>query len=336
LNKFCEGFPKDGIAAEGWSGSFFLVTETKTSMSRMDPTAEEADYFDKGRPGVSRPPAVQSAFHCPRYFPQGRSVYTVISPRAHGLAVGVNLSPDLYCNFNCVYCEVVGHKSNCPSPCDIEATATQLESVLATAYDGSLARLPCYQSVPAELLHLREVSLSGDGEPTWCPNFCETVAAVVRIRAIGKYPFFKIVLVTNGTGLQRPDVREGVRLLTSQDEIWIKLDAGTQEWLEHINRTNLQLEDIVANIIKVGRERPVVIQSLFPLFDNAPPPRPEVDAYISRLQELKDCHVQISLVQIYSAHRPTAHADCGHLPLRILSQIAREVREKTGLRAEVF
>ena len=50
----------------------------------------------------------------------------------------------------------------------------------------------------------------------------------------------------------------------------------------------------------------------------------------------KDAGVQIQLVQIYSATRPTPHSDCGHLPLKTLSRIARRVREVTGLKAEVF
>jgi len=31
-----------------------------------------------------------------------------------------------------------------------------------------------------------------------------------------------------------------------------------------------------------------------------------------------------------------SHAECGHLPLKILSQIAQTVRQTTGLKAEVF
>jgi hypothetical protein len=57
---------------------------------------------------------------------------------------------------------------------------------------------------------------------------------------------------------------------------------------------------------------------------------------VVRLRELKEANAQISLVQIYSAHRPAMQADCGHLPLKILSRIAQRVREATGLRAEVF
>ena len=55
-----------------------------------------------------------------------------------------------------------------------------------------------------------------------------------------------------------------------------------------------------------------------------------------RLKELKAGGAQISLVQIYSAARPGVHAEWGHLPLRVLSQIAQTVRQTAGLRAEVF
>lgn len=276
------------------------------------------------------------AFGYPRYFHGQRKVYTVISPRARGLAIGVNLNPDRYCNFDCVYCEVTGDKPPTPSLCDVEGTALELENILTMAHDGGLMALPCYQAVPRDLMTLREVTLSGDGEPTQCPNFAEVVAAVVRIRAIGKFPFFKIVLLTNASGLHLPQVQSGLKFLTSQDEIWAKLDAGNQEWMDRINRPGLKLEDILNNILLVGKERSIVIQSLFPLFQNAPPPPREIEAYIQRLRELTEKGARIQLVQIYSAHRPTAHLECGHLPLRTLSQIARQVREGTGLRVEVF
>jgi len=277
-----------------------------------------------------------AAFHYPRHFPQGRSVYTVISPRARGLSIGVNLNPDRYCNFDCAYCEVAGPKAAQPAPCDVEHTSQELEAVLALAHDNLLARMPAYAQVPADLLKLREVALSGDGEPTACPNFSEVVASVIRIRAVGRFPFYKVVLITNASGLLEPEVQNGLSLLTRRDEIWAKLDAGTQAWLEYVNHTSIRLETILQNILSVARGRPVVIQSLFPLIQNAPPPPAEIEAYVNRLRDLRDAGAQISEVQVYSAHRPTPHAHCGHLPLRLLSLIARKVRDQTGLAAEVY
>jgi hypothetical protein len=41
-------------------------------------------------------------------------------------------------------------------------------------------------------------------------------------------------------------------------------------------------------------------------------------------------------VQIYSAARPGSQSDWGHLPLRVLSQIAQTVRQLAGVKTEVF
>src|ERR1041385_9455166 len=59
--------------------------------------------------GTAHPaPPCGTAFGCPRDFLDNRFVYTVISARARGLSVGVNMNPDKHCNFDCVYCEEIG------------------------------------------------------------------------------------------------------------------------------------------------------------------------------------------------------------------------------------
>ena len=202
--------------------------------------------------------------------------------------------------------------------------------------DGRLGELPLYRQVPAELLKLRHVALSGDGEPTLCPRFAEAVQAVIHVRAVGQSPFFKIVLITNASGLGLPEIQDGLQFLTSLDEIWAKLDAGTQAYMDKVNKAQLPLENILANILAIARRRPIIIQSLFPSLKGQPPPEEEIEQYVQRLKELKEAGAQISLVQIYSATRPTPHSECGHLPLRTLSRIAQSVRQTARLPAEVF
>jgi len=263
-------------------------------------------------------------------------VYCVISQRARGLSIGVNMNPDGNCNFDCVYCEVDRRKSKGAPKVDVARMRSELDQVLCLALTGRLREAPAFHAMPGELLELKEVALSGDGEPTLCPNFREVIEGVAHVRAAGKWPFFKIVLITNATGLHLPQVRAGIEMLTSYDEIWAKLDAGTQLGMDLINRAEVRIETVLENILKLGRKRPVVIQSLFPLLRGAGPAVEEIDAYIERLQELRDAGARIEYVQVYSAHRPAVHPDCGHLPLRSLSAIAKRVREETGLRAEVF
>jgi len=263
-------------------------------------------------------------------------VYQIISQRGGGLSIGVNMNPDGHCNFDCVYCEVDRHHCRGESVVDVARLREELDHALDLAFTGRMRELPAFRSAPADLMQLKEVALSGDGEPTLCPNFREVVECVVHARAAHKWPFFKIVLITNATGLHLPQVRSGMELLISSDEIWAKLDAGTQRGMDLINRTDVRIESVMENLISLGRERPIIIQSLFPLLRGQGPAMEEVDAWIQRLRELRDAGAKIDHIQVYSAHRPATHSDCGHLPLKSLSSIARRVREETGLKAEVF
>jgi len=278
----------------------------------------------------------ETAFDRPRDFLNNRFVYAVISPRAHGLSLGVNINPDKHCNFDCVYCEVDRREPPREMKLDVDAMGEELRRTLVFVHQGKLRERPFYQSLPDELLELRHVALSGDGEPTLAPNFVEALQAVIRVRALGGYPFFKIVLITNGTGIDQPHVQEGLKYLTKSDEVWIKLDGGTQAYLNKVNRGEVSLEKVLSNILWLARRRPVVIQSLFPAINGEEPPLGEIDQYAQRLKELKTDGARIDQVQIYSAARPMSHAECGHLPLKTLSQIAQIVRQTAGLRAEVF
>ncbi|MBI3869832.1 MAG: radical SAM protein [Verrucomicrobia bacterium] len=246
------------------------------------------------------------------------------------------MNPDKRCNFDCAYCEVNRSEPACESRLDAQVMVTELERTLELLRSGGLRERSCYRTAPPELLELRHVALSGDGEPTLCPNFAEAVEAMVHLRARGRFPFFKLVLITNASGLDRPEVAQGLSQFLPRDEVWAKLEAGTQEYMDRVNRADRSLEQILASILFVARQRPVIIQSLFPSISGEAPPASEIEAYVQRLLELKEAGAKIPLVQIYSATRPTAHSECGHLPLRALTHIARRVREVSGLTAEVF
>ena len=278
----------------------------------------------------------QTAFGCPRDFLDNQFVYVVVSSRARGLSVGVNMNPDRKCDFNCVYCEVDRTAPLLEKRLDVEAMAVELKKTIAFVRSGQLRERPWYHNLPDELLQLKHVALSGDGEPTLSPDFAEAMQAVVHVRALGGFPCFKLVLITNTSGLDLPQVQQGLRYLTRNDEIWVKLDGGTQAYINKVNRSEVPLEKILSNISLLGRQRPLIIQSLFPAINQEEPPSEEIEAYAKRLLDLKNAGTQISLVQIYSATRPTPNSDCGHLPLKVLSRIAQTIRQSTGLKAEVF
>ena len=293
---------------------------------------EVAEHPEKKRAVATQ----ETAFGCPRDFLNNRFVYVVVSARARGLSVGINMNPDKQCNFDCVYCEI--HRNEVPREnfLDVDVMAAELRKTLAFVSEGRLRERPWYHNLPDEMLQLRHVALSGDGEPTFAPNFAEALQALVHVRALGGFPFFKLVLITNATGLDQPQVQHGLKFFTRSDEIWAKLDGGTQAYLNKVDRMKVDLDKILSNILHLARQRPVVIQSLFPAIDGEEPPLEEIEQYAHRLKDLKAAGAQIPLVQIYSATRPTPNSGCGHLPLKTLSRIAQTVRQVAALKAEVF
>lgn len=276
----------------------------------------------------------EEAFGYPRDFLENQFVYLIISPRARGLSVGVNVNPSMKCTFDCVYYEVDRTQPPRAPKFDVDRMMEELRKTLQLAKNGWLRQQPRYAKLPAELLEVRHVALSGEGEPTLSANFIEVLQGIVSVRAASD--FFKVVVITNSTALDQPHVQDGLKLLIRQDEVWAKLDGGTQEHLNKVNGTNISLAKILDNILALARTHPVIIQSLFPAIDGVEPSAVEINAYAQRLKELKDAGADIPLVQIYSATRPTAREGYSHLPLKALINIAKTVRETAGLRAEVF
>src|SRR5688572_28406758 len=100
-------------------------------------------------------------FRRPRNFLDHRYVYVVLSPRAGGLSVGVNLSPTRHCNFDCIYCEVDRRATvQVEQPVDLKAMAGELEDTLKHVFSGEVRA--SFPTVPPDLLRLRHVALSGD------------------------------------------------------------------------------------------------------------------------------------------------------------------------------
>src|SRR5271163_3735745 len=81
-------------------------------------------------------------------------VYCVISQRARGLSVGVNMNPDGLCNFDCVYCEVDRRKCHGESTVDVARMRTELDQVLELAITGRLRDISPFHATPADLMQL--------------------------------------------------------------------------------------------------------------------------------------------------------------------------------------
>lgn len=266
-----------------------------------------------------------------------RFVDAVVSPRARGVSVRLNLNPDGRCNFDCCYCNVDRKAlQGRPTVPDVRVMMEQLGDALERIRLGRARELRGCEGAPADYLRLGHVALSGDGEPTLCPLFEEVVESVTHLRAQGGHGFFKIALITNGSALGEPRVERGLKMLTARDEVWAKLDSGTPGWFRQVNRAQMGYAELLESLRAAGRQRPLVLQALFPRWEGRPVPLSEQDAFGARVAELKAEGAQIDFVQVYSAARTPASGRCSHATLAELSAIARRVREVAGVPAGVF
>jgi wyosine [tRNA(Phe)-imidazoG37] synthetase (radical SAM superfamily) len=260
-----------------------------------------------------------------------RYVYAVVSRRARGLSIGVNLNPDKVCNFDCPYCQVDRTTPGGPAEVRVDLLVGELNALLDRVEGGALWDLPPFDSVDPALRRVADIAFAGDGEPTTPPEFPEAARAVraARNRRALKVP---LRLLTNATLFQKPRVHAA---LQDFDEVWCKLDAGTEAYFQQVDGTRLPFSRVLDNLHLLARERPIVIQSLFLTLLGSPPEGAEVEAYVDRLRQLLLAGGRIDRVQVYTVARKPADPRVGPLGDEALAEIAGRVRA-LGLAAEVY
>ncbi|MFN0196443.1 MAG: radical SAM protein [Planctomycetaceae bacterium] len=273
----------------------------------------------------------------PRTYHDCRYVYPVLSRRSKGISLGINLNPDKVCNFDCIYCQVDRR-----SEAETEFVATErlmheLELVVEAVVSGKLYVDEKFSQVPPPLRRLNDFAFSGDGEPTTFRNFDDVVQRVADFKAARGLSSVKLVLITNASMFHRPVVERGLAILDRNNgEIWAKLDAGTDEYFQLVERTRIPFRLILDNITAAARVRPLVIQSLFMTIHGEPPSPHEIEAFCDRLNEIKSQGGSISLVQVYTVARAPAESFVAPLSDAQVDAIAEAVRVRTGLAAECY
>jgi wyosine [tRNA(Phe)-imidazoG37] synthetase (radical SAM superfamily) len=273
-----------------------------------------------------------------RRFESNRYVYAVLSRRSKGISVGVNLNPDKVCNFDCIYCQVDRTTPPEVRRVDESRLFRELGELLRVLRDEGPQSFPRFAAVPREMRRVVDVAFSGDGEPTSYPRFYEVVEETSRLLNELAMPEVRLTLITNGSLLHRPRVRDALTLMDRHGgEIWAKLDAGTADLYHRVCVTWVPFEKVLRNIREAGRSRPLVIQSLFIRIDGSGPDREEVAAYATRLRELLDAGCLLDRVQVYTVARPPAEDSVSALSEAELSAIAATVRTRCPeLQVETF
>lgn len=278
---------------------------------------------------MTDPPAPARIDRHPRLYRGNLYVYPVLSRRSRGLSIGVNLNPDKVCNFDCIYCQV--DRTTPPEVRDVDEARLQdeLREVLRQARSGALFSREEFAGLPPAQRVLRDITFAGDGEPPSYANFAGVVRDTIRIKQEEGFPDLKLVLLTNATLIDRPHVKEAMRLMeASHGEFWLKLDAGTEDYYRLVDRTTIPLAKVLKNILEAARERPVVLQSLFMKVRGLGPSRDEIAAYCDRIGEIQHGGGRIRLIQVYTVARPPAEAYVMPLEDDEVDALAEEVRRR--------
>jgi wyosine [tRNA(Phe)-imidazoG37] synthetase (radical SAM superfamily) len=276
----------------------------------------------------------------PRRYADNRYVYPVLSRRAGGISIGVNLNRDRFCNFNCIYCQVERDEKSSPSAAktaaenevDLPRLAEELDWTIEQFISRELFRTERFRLAPESLRRLNDIAMSGDGEPTAAPNFPEAAAVCAEARRRHRLDEVKLVLITNASLLHRPRVQEGLEILDRNNgEIWAKLDAGTETYYAQVSRSAVPWRRILENLREAARVRPIVLQTIFMRIHSRQPSPEEIAAYVERLQEILAGGGRLKLVQIHTIARPPAESYAAPLANAEVDAIAEYVRREAGL-----
>jgi wyosine [tRNA(Phe)-imidazoG37] synthetase (radical SAM superfamily) len=284
---------------------------------------------------MSSPLQILHARHS-RSWHENKFVYPVVSRRSKGISIGVNLNPDKVCNFDCIYCQVDRRSEAETKFVGSDQLLAEIDEMLDLVTSGALFEDEAFRETPLDRRRLNDIAFSGDGEPTTYRNFDEIIADVADLKRRHNLPGVKLVLITNASMFHRPAVMRGLAILDENSgEVWAKLDAGTDEYYQLVERTKIPFRQILDNITAAARVRPLVIQSLFMRINGVPPSESEIAAYGDRLAEIVAAGGRLRLVQIYTVARPPAESFVTSLSDEELESIAVKVRS-LGIDAEVY
>lgn len=260
-------------------------------------------------------------------------VYPVLSRRAGGVSIGINLNPNNACNWRCIYCQVPGLRRGAAPRIDLVLLEDELREFMAVLKHGDFMRT----QVPADMRRIVDVAFSGNGEPTSAREFPQAIELVGRVmRETSLDSTLTLRVITNGSLLGRKLVQEGLRSLgTLGGEVWFKVDAGTSEGYRRMNGADLTPESVARNLRRCAMLCATWVQTCVFALDGAGPSEEELASYIDVLRRAGI--ERLSGVHLYGLARPSLQPEAdrlSRLPAERMEAIARLLRAE-GLTVSV-
>lgn len=255
-------------------------------------------------------------------------IYPVLSRRAEGLSIGVNLNPNNACNWRCIYCQVPNLQRGSAPTIDLSLLEHELRTVLQDVVNGDFFER---MQVPETWREIRDIAIAGNGEPTSAREFAAVADLIGRVATdmeLGER--CKLVLISNGSLVHLPAVQAGLdRWGKLGGEMWFKVDSATNEGLIRINNAGISAAKARANLELAADLCKVWIQTCMFAVDDDTPSLAECRAYLDLLADLKAQNVPLQGVLLYGvarqSHQPEAPR-LSALPQDWLERFAADIR----------
>ncbi len=255
-------------------------------------------------------------------------VYPVVSRRAQGVSVGINLNPNNRCNWRCVYCQVPGLTYGKAPAIDVTLLQAELHSMLEALVEGDYMQ----KHVPESSRRLNDIAFSGNGEPTSSTKL-EGAIQIAAMELDGFKLLGKIdmILITNGSLIHKSRVQSALKCLESHGgQVWFKMDTATDAGLQAINSATKGAELQMQNLAIAAELCPTWIQTCVFARDEQPPSELEQSAYLGALKKLATDKGKLQGVLLYGlarqSHQPEADS-LSALPVEWLNSYAQRIRD---------
>ncbi len=260
-------------------------------------------------------------------------VYPVVSRRAGGVSIGINLNPNNACNWHCVYCQVPDLKRGAAPPIDLHLLESELGGFIRELQQGEFMQT----KVPDGVRQIVDVAFSGNGEPTSSHQFAQVIECAGNVmRETGLQGEVPLRLITNGSLLAQAPVQEGIALLGQLGgEVWFKVDAGTAQGMRRINSVELSPVLVEANLRRCTQLCRTWVQTCLFAWDGCGPDDAELKAYTDLL--LRVGAANLAGVHLYGLARPSMQESASRLaslPVEQMEGIAERLRAQ-GLLVKV-
>lgn len=251
-------------------------------------------------------------------------VYPVLSRRAGGISIGINLNPNNACNWRCIYCQVPDLRRGSPPPIALPQLTQELRALLNDVLHGDFLQ----QKVRPAAQQIQDIAFSGNGEPTASNAFPQAVAVVEEVlRDIHLLGSIKLRLITNGSLINRAGVLDAIaHLARCNGEVWFKVDAATTAGIARINDIRLNPERMLQRLLACAHTCPTWVQTCLFALDGKPPQEAEITAYLTLLAKAAGV---LAGVHLYGLARPSMQPEAprlARLPEAALEAVAQRIR----------